>query len=276
MDWWSTPTANTSAGEHQPFPAAYVVMFAFAAVAGIISLSLLRRTPDLQLPVDQNGANRPKLWRTLAESWKHSELRNYMLFRSVWMLAVGVAVPYYTVYMLETLHLNFTQVFLLQNIGALAGLLATPLWGKMLDRYGCKKVLFWTSWLKAIYVIYWILLPTDATGAFIALIFIHASLVVNSGLNLSSGNLLMNLMPEGQHQNVAYYSVFNTFTSLISALGPLLAGILLALLGNFQLNLFGLTLGAIPLLFVLSGLLRLASMGFFKGFDDKQIIIKAE
>lgn len=274
MDWWSIPVTKqgVATGQHQAFPAVYVILFGVAAFCGIITIFLLRRTPDLPAQSTVNSEVRPHFWRGLAESWQHLPLRRFMIFRGVWLFAVGVAVPYYTVFMLQNLKLDFTQVFFLQNIGALAGLLATPWWGRMLKKYGCSRIIKWTTWLKVLYVVVWAILPSVPQYAFLILILLNISLVVDAGLNLSAGNLLMNLIPDERGNNVSHYSVFNAVTSLTSAIGPLLAGFLLNGLVGIQLNLFGLTLTALPLLFVLSGVLRAVTMFFFKGFDDRDLV----
>lgn len=274
MDWWSMPVTKqgAAAGEHQPFPVVYVILFGVAALCGVGTIFLLRRTPDLPAqPINSNDA-RPHFWRGLRDSWQHLPLRRFMLFRGVWLFAVGVSAPYYTVFMLENLKLDFTQVFFLQNVGALAGLLSTPWWGRMLKKYGCSQIIKWTTCLKVLYVLVWAILPSVPQQAFIILILLNVSLIIDAGLNLGSGNLLMNLIPDGQGNNVSHYSVFNTATSLASAMGPLLAGFLLSGFVGIDLNLFGLTLTALPLLFILSGVLRAVTMLFFRGFDDRQLI----
>ncbi|HEX2915574.1 MAG TPA: MFS transporter [Chloroflexia bacterium] len=269
LDWWSVPTPTG----HEAYPAAYPVLFALAALAGVWTVFLLRRTPDLKDYASAARAEkRPSLYSSFVATWRFSPLRRYMIFRAIWMFALSIALPYYNVYMLENLHLSFTQVFLLQNIGALASLLSMPWWGRMLDRYGCSRVLFWSSWLKVFYILLWALLPASPTQALAMLFLLHATLLVDAGLNLSAGNFLMNLLPSQGNQNVGYFSVFSTVISLTSAVGPLLAGILLSVMDGGQFTLMGLSLGAIPMLFMLSAVLRVISLLFYRGFSDRDAI----
>jgi MFS family permease len=262
LDWWTEP-ALTATG-HRTHPGAYVVLFIIAATAGIISTGALRRTPDLTKPARPPA--RPSFKASLKATWQLVELRRYLMFRAAWLFAVGIVGPYYAVYMLENLKLSFTELFFLQNVGALAGLAAFPLWGRLLDKFGCSRILFWTSWLKVIYVMLWaFVVPGDP---FWPLVLIYLTLAIDSGNNLASGNLLMNLLPSGT-QNVGYFSIFTAVTSLVSAIGPFLAGILIGLIANAALPVLGVGMGAIQLMFLLSGLLRAISMIFFRGFSDK-------
>lgn len=262
LDWWTEP-ALTGPGQRTN-PGAYVVLFLIAATAGIISTEALRRTPDLHNQA--RSAIRPRLRDSFRATWKLLELRRYLIYRSVWMFAVGIVGPYYAVYMIEYLKLSFTELFFLQNVGALAGLVVFPLWGRLLDKYGCSRILFWTSWLKVIYVIVWaFIVPGDP---FWPLLLLYLTLAVDSGNNLAAGNLLMNLLPPGA-RNVGYISIFTAVTSLVSAIGPFLAGILIGLVASASFPLLGVGMGGIQLMFLLSGLLRVVSMVFFRGFSDK-------
>lgn len=261
LDWWTEPVATGSG--HRTHPGAYVVLFAIATVAGIISTSRLQRTPDLKN--QEPSADRPSFKESLTSTWKLLELRRYLIFRSAQLFAIGIVVPYYAVYMLQDLKLSFTELFFLQNVGALAGLVVLPLWGRMLEKFGCSRILFWTSWFKVLYVILWaFVVPGDP---FWPLLLLHMSLAVDSGLNLASGNLLMNLLPPGT-QNVGFFSVFTAVTSLVSAIGPFVAGILIGWIAAYSLPVLGVGLGAFQLMFIVSGLLRAASMVFFRGFAD--------
>ncbi len=97
---------------------------------------------------------------------------------------------------------------------------------------------------------------------------LHLTLVTDAGLNLAAGNLLMNLMPAHNASNVGYFSVFTAVTSVVSAIGPFLAGLLIGLVAQNLTPFLGTSLGALQLLFLLSGLLRLLSLGLFRGFKD--------
>jgi Na+/melibiose symporter-like transporter len=260
LDWWSEPTKTG----RQPHPGVYMLLFSMAAVFGIFTVLLLRRTPDLMVA---SSGPRPRFKDSLLGTWSQLNLRKYLIFRSAWLFAVGIVVPYYTVYMLQNLRMSFTEIFLLQNIGAAAGLVGFTFWGRILDKYGCTRVLWWTSWLKVFYVIGWAFV--GAGQPFWPLALLHLTLIIDSGMNLAAGNLLMNLMPNHNADNVGYFSVFTAVTSLVSAVGPFLAGLLIGLIAHNQLGLWGFSFDALQLMFLLSGLLRLLSLGLFRGFKEE-------
>ncbi len=261
LDHWSI--AREDGPGFQTNPGAYPVLFLIGAVFGIATIFTLSRTPDTVMP---GGTRRPAFSESLLATWKNLKLRRYLIFRTAWLFGVGIVTPYYAVYMLQNLNISFTEIFLLQNIGALSMLIATPWWGKIIEKYGCSRVLFWTSGFKSIYVVLWaFVLPGQP---FLALALLHLTLAVDAGLNLCSGNLLMNLMPGQGVGNVGYFSTFTAVTSLVSAGGPFLAGSLVGLLAGNQIMAFGFGLGALQIMFLISGFLRLLSLALFRGFDD--------
>lgn len=259
MDWWKEPTA-TGLRTH---PAVYAVLFFIAAVFAIATIFVLQRTPDLATPAD---APRPRLRDTFFATWKNTLFRRYVIFRVAWLFAAGMVLPYYAVYMLQNLQMSFTEVFILQNIGALTALLVLPRWGRVIERYGCSRVLFWTSWLKVFYVIGWALVVPG--NPFWPLALLHASLLIDAGLNLASGNLLMNLMPNRGTSNIGYFSMFTAVTSLAAAIAPFLGGILIGVIAQGQFIIFGMAFGAIQVMFLLSGVLRALAMLFYQKFDN--------
>ncbi|HEX2911370.1 MAG TPA: MFS transporter [Chloroflexia bacterium] len=263
MDWWTIP-ASTKTG-HQTHPGAYVLLFLIAGLCGVCTIFILRRTPDLPNPKD---TPRPRLRDSLIETWQHLTLRRFLIFRSAWMFAVGICSPYYTVYLLQNLHLNFTQVFFLSNLGTVAGLLGMSWWGRKVEKLGCSRILYWTSWFKVLYVILWALVgPKDA---FLPMMLLHSTLIIDAGLNLASGNLLMNLMPREGTGNVGYYSAFTAVMSLVSAVGPFMAGIIIGLIAGGNIVIAGVAFGGIQVMFLLSGILRVLALCLFRGFDDAQ------
>lgn len=126
--------------------------------------------------------------------------------------------------------------------------------------------MYWTSWGKVIYVFCWAFVMPD--NPFWPLLLLHLSLALDSGLNLAAGNLLINLLPPGT-QNIGHISIFTAVTSLVSAIGPFIAGILIGWIAGASLPVLGVGMGAIQLMFIASGVLRAGSMIFYRGFSDK-------
>ncbi|HEX8825434.1 MAG TPA: MFS transporter [Archangium sp.] len=67
--------------------------------------------------------------------------RRFLLYSVSWNAALGLAGPFFTLYLLEDLKLGFTLVALQGSTTALARMLSAPLWGGLIDRLGARAVL---------------------------------------------------------------------------------------------------------------------------------------
>ncbi len=67
--------------------------------------------------------------------------RRLLAYGMSWNAALGLAGPFFTLYLLEDLKLGFTLVALHGSSTSLARMLAAPLWGRLIDRLGARRVL---------------------------------------------------------------------------------------------------------------------------------------
>lgn len=72
---------------------------------------------------------RDKHWLSLLTTpLRDSNFRQLVLFLSSWNLAVNLAAPFFTVYMLKTLGYEMTTIIALTLASQLANLAALPVW----------------------------------------------------------------------------------------------------------------------------------------------------
>ncbi|HYO56039.1 MFS transporter [Archangium sp.] len=67
--------------------------------------------------------------------------RRLLAYGMAWNAALGLAGPFFTLYLLKDLKLGFTLVALQGSSTAIARMLAAPLWGRLIDRFGARPVL---------------------------------------------------------------------------------------------------------------------------------------
>jgi MFS family permease len=67
--------------------------------------------------------------------------RRFLAYSMSWNAALGLAGPFFTLYLLQDVKLGFTLVALQTSSTALARMLAAPLWGRLIDRFGPRRVL---------------------------------------------------------------------------------------------------------------------------------------
>jgi len=203
----------TRAGDATGYPLAMGLAFAFGLAS---SLSFARlNDPSLQ-PQAETGAAavaRPRRIET--------KFRRLCAIAALWNLSLGIAGPFFGVYMVEGLRASAAFV---GGIGVVNGLAALPgqrLFGLLSDRWGPRKVQLLTGlliplvpWGWALARTTWQLLPIELFSGFIW-----------AGYGLSSFNFLLTLMPDARR---ARYSAIHQIVVLAayasgSALGGLVA-----------------------------------------------------
>jgi MFS family permease len=121
-------------------------------VGAAISTRLMRRQHDPRQSAPSSPAP-----RDLAEPFTHSPSRRILLYQAAWNVALGLTASLTAVYMLKTLHIGFTGMAIYAAVLAGARVLATPLWGLVLDRVGARPVLVVCSVGSALISALWML-----------------------------------------------------------------------------------------------------------------------
>jgi len=172
---------------------------------------------------------------------------NYAIFGMVWNLSIGVAGPFFGVYIIEGLKGNANDVGLLSIAGSLAGLPAMSFFGHLSDRWGPRKVMLMTGCLIPIIPFAWVFARLPIHGI---LINIPAGLVW-AGFNLAAFNFLLSLAPPVKRAR--YTALYQISVALSAAAG--------AAIGGLVINHFG----YIPI-FVISGVGRILGIFLFARF----------
>lgn len=205
---------------------AFAALFFFGLLFGLGAAGLSIPQPDCPLP--RKGHEVP--------FWTH--VRNVFRNRPFVMLAVvhgvvamgNIAGPFGTAYLLDDVKVSFLGLGLVNTASTAALLLTSPLWGKIIDRVGCRPVLVLCLALMAPCSIVWYFIPPGGVErAYMLLPFSNFICVAAAaGMGLSLTTLMYKLSnPHGRSVQFATYSVFIT---LVSAPMPLLGGYLVGYL----------------------------------------------
>lgn len=172
-------------------------------------------------------------------------------FIGVWGLVLNLAMPFYTVYLVEKLGLGLGTVAKLTTMSSLGGLVTLKGWGRLSERFGNRPVLqmaalIWGTTALAM----WSVVRPGWTWHLYAGYFVVGA--TTAGFQLMQFNLMVRLAP-GQFR-AAYVAVFLALTSLLTALGPMLGGQFLRLLPAQVSPFMGGHIQSYQLLFILSAL----------------------
>jgi MFS family permease len=225
----------------------FVVIFAVALVARSISLYHLTFLHEVEAPSPSPDMHIEHWWRTL----RSTGAIGFSTYVALMNAAVGISSPFFTVYMLRDLQLNYLEFTVLTGTSVFVQFLMLTTWGRIADVYGNRLILIVTSISLPVVPLLWLL--SDDFWAL--LLFQCLSGLSWSGFTLGTGNLLYELVPRTRR---AAYVAFHNVGTATGVFGGAMLGAALAVILPPRAVLFGASEAASNLLylFALSGLLR--------------------
>lgn len=160
-----------------------LVLTAIAAVAGAISTAVMRLQHD-----PPGGPERVVAWRQLLLPFRDRAARRLLAVQGAWQGAVGLTASLTVLVMLKTLQVGFAGLSIYTAIIALMRVVSAPLWGRILDRRGARRILVTTSLGVAALSTIWLL----AAPGRIWLVGVEA---IGSGVLLGGHELALFTLP---------------------------------------------------------------------------------
>ncbi len=226
-----------------------------ACACGVVTVLLMRKQHDPAPPGQDKTEARPTA--SLSQAWKpflDRRMRGLFGYHFAWNVAVGVAGSFFALHMLRNLKMGFTLVALHGAATAGVRMLAAPLWGALIDRLGARPVLAACSFGIAGIPMMW-LLPTEARLWPLAIDALLAGLFWSGhALAVFALPLAVTRRRERPFYVAAFAAVGGVAFTGATALGGTLASWM-----PDRVSLAGLEIHNLQVLFVMSGLLRLAA-----------------
>jgi len=214
--------------EHGLF--AFTALFLFGVIFGLASAALNIPQPDCPLP---GGEARSTFLGHI-----RSAVRNRPFVRLAWIHAVlalsAIASPFFAAYQLRDLKMSYFALGLLNAVSTASLLLTSPLWGKLVDRFGSRPILILGLVMMAPCHTVWLLIPPGPGALHMAYMLLPwTNFVLGSGsgaLGIAVSTMMYKTSrPEGRSVQFAGYSIF---VSLVGAPMPLLGGWLVSHLAS--------------------------------------------
>jgi len=118
-------------------------------------------------PMTESEDDHTSFFAMIREVFSNKAFVKILVFYSIWLFSANIAGPFWNVYMIEDLHMNFTQMSLYtQIISNVTTVLIISRWGRLIDRYGNKPVLQMSALLIVISPLPWFF-ATPATTFFV-------------------------------------------------------------------------------------------------------------
>ncbi|MCS6861016.1 MAG: MFS transporter [Abditibacteriales bacterium] len=252
---------------------AFCTVFLLALVFAVASLVVWALVPEPPM----KGSRQESVVGFLLLPLRHENFRNFVMFVSVRAVAVMIAAPFFTVFMLKTLKLSYAEVAVYTALMSLSQLAANPLWGYLADKYGYKPILRISSFAIALVPLPWVFATPHNYKAIVPLMQCYAG-AMSAGLMVSQFNLMVKIAPEASR--TVYVGFYSAVVNVSFALGAMLGGVLADGFARWA-QLYGqggvFLLGSQPItsvqcVFLVSALLRLLGLSFLKRVQEEESV----
>lgn len=202
-------------------PLGYQVSFFLAVALGLVSMAFFSRIKD-PIHTESDEETVQNNVREILSSLKgESPFIMYCIFTALWNFSINIAGPFFSLYMVDTLHFTAAMIGVITVSNAISNLIVQRRIGSLADRWGNRNLtivfvllipivpLIWGSWVRTSWQAIAIeILSGVAWGAY----------------NLVSFNTLLTMTPEKQRTRFsAFYQIVVTLSlGLGAALGSFL------------------------------------------------------
>ena len=257
---------------------AYTILFIAGGIFGMIGIYVLSRTPE-----PKSYLAKENLFKLFSKPLKDKNFRKLLVFNSFWSLALNLATPFFSVYMLKTIGLPLSYIIAFGILSQLSSILSIEMWGRYSDKYSNKTIITIAAPLYICCILAWtftaLFSSTLMIFGFLAGIHILTGMAT-AGINLAINNIGIKLATK--EEAIVYISARNMIVAFVSALGPVIGGLLIDFFANrnlawniewagpkgnitFQL----LHLNSWNFLFVIGGLCAMLSLRLLKKVNEE-------
>ena len=237
-------------------PYGFIILFAIGITCGLAALLFISRIPEM-------GKNKegeaPFSMSVFLKPLKDRNFLSLIFFVSAWMFAVQIAGPFYGVFMIENLNIDFTAITIFGTFATFATLFMMKIWGPMSDKLGNKPVIIVSGWVLIAVPFIWLLaLPGRYYIPVMAAHILSGGFM--AGAALSQFNILIKLSP--QEGRSVYIALFSAITGLIGAVAPIAGGVLSKAMEGFSAAVLGYNISNLHVIFIISAVLQALTIFF--------------
>lgn len=233
---------------------AFAILIVIAAVLGVADILLF--WPVHEPPVTKIAETRIR--KVLAEPFRNRDFRSFISFMSFWHFAAMVGAPFISLFLLAEVGMSLSRLLLLWVFCWVGGAACSARIGGLAERFGHRPILILCTMLKSSNMIALILVPNNPDVAFPILVpvFILDS-ILNAGFVVATNGFMLTKSPSGNR--TMFIAAGTALAGLVGGITSVLCGVLLTW-SSLDTVIFGVPLSSYRMLFLVSTLLRIASV----------------
>jgi len=169
----------------------YAIFFIIAGIIGIIGGYILSKAPE-----PQSYLSNANIFSLFKLPLRDVNFRRLLIFNSMWVFALNIATPFFTVFMIKSMGLPLSYIIILGVITQLFSILTLRMWGVFSDRYSNKSIIALSAPIYILCIIAWCFVGiySHQYANITLLVAIHIfSGISTAGINLSLTNIGLKL-----------------------------------------------------------------------------------
>jgi len=204
---------------------AYGYVIAFGALfMGLLSPIFMSLMPEPFMQSPPGSVPRQKM---ILSPLKDHNFKWLLVFFFFWSLASNLALPFFSVYMLQKIGVSVSTVISLYVVSQLFSILFLRVWGSLIDKFGNKIILSLSTSLYLLVILGWIFTLTPdryfLTIPLLIILHIFAG-IASAGVGLATSTIGLKLAPRSE--TTSYLGSISLSLNIGSGLGPILGGFL--------------------------------------------------
>lgn len=191
-----------------------------------------------------------------------------MVFNTIFAVAQNFAAPFFTVYALQNLRMDYTWLQIFATMASVASLVSMPLWGYLGDKFGNKPLIAICVFGVFTLPISWLFTSPEnhPLTMFLLTELNLAGGLFWAGVGLAQFNLLISMCPP--ERTSVYVAVMSAVTGVIGGISPLVGSIVMRTTEHWTSNFLGLAWNNFFLVFAITSALRLVALALLRPVAD--------
>lgn len=183
---------------------------------------------------------------------KDAKFRKIIALFILWNFGFQVAGPFFSVYMVTGLKLDYTYIMVIGIVSAAANLAVVRLWGRLADKRSWIYTTKMSIGLLALTHFLWFFMNTQTVYVLLPVLYVFSG-VAWAGINISIFNIQFIFTPEnGRTVYIGFNAALGGLVGFVSAF---IGSALLGIFNSFNVRVWGITAGNMQLIFAISGVL---------------------
>lgn len=227
--------AATLSGETKSWQ--FAVLFVFSAVMGAVSLTFLKRIPDVPVPSESRQSTMSVPWLAMAG---HPPFKKLLIAVVAWSVAYGGITAFTVAFLKVHTGMSEGKILLISSAAFIGGVSSLGLMAHRFDRVGSKPVLgaACAGWLLVLAG--WVILAGGAVEAGLAVVL---ALQFFMGLlaalaNMANNRLVMAIVPPMGRNH--FFAIYSVVTNVTLGLAPIAWGVLIDAVSQYAPRWLGL------------------------------------